>query len=192
MTKSAHLLILDGPQYPKMRPNPRYRGTCRACPFHFDDLPEEHEANALFYWFLEEGGELGVVYDEQKARRLSDLSNQYGQGKSYEVVEVVDGNSMPIYAGELLGFDISRGFNTSLLWWGLTPTVPEQDGAPVRVLANTVFGLFSEKLNDNGLFSEIDVATRCRSALLALQALEPNLLEGDSLEKFQVVGLFRI
>jgi hypothetical protein len=99
---------------------------------------------------------------------------------------------MPIYAGELLGFDISRGFNTSLLWWGLTPTVPEQDGAPVRVLANTVFGLFSEKLNDNGLFSEIDVATRCRSALLALQALEPNLLEGDSLEKFQVVGLFRI
>ena len=95
MTRAANLLVLAGPLYPTMRPNPKYRGTCRACPFHFDDLPEEHEANALFYWFLEEGGELGVVHDERKARRLSDLSNQYGQGKSYEVIEVVDGNSTP-------------------------------------------------------------------------------------------------
>lgn len=142
MTRAANLLVLAGPLYPTMRPNPKYRGTCRACPFHFDDLPEEHEANALFYWFLEEGGELGVVHDERKARRLSDLSNQYGQEKSYEVIEVVDGNSTPVHLGEPLGFDISRGFNTSLLWWGLTPTVPEQDGAPVRVLANIIFGSF--------------------------------------------------
>jgi hypothetical protein len=162
------------------------------CPVHFDDLPEEHEANELFYWFLEEGGEPGVVHNEEKAYRLRDLSNLYTKEKSYEVVEAVDANSSPTHEGEFLGFDISRGLNSSLLWWGLTPSVPEEEGAPVRVLANIVFGSFSEKLNGYGLFSEIEVATRCRSALLALQALEPNLLEGDSLEKFQVVGLFRI
>ena len=192
MTTAANLLILDGPLYPKMRPNPGYRGTCRMCPAHFDDLPEEHEANKLFYWFLEEGGELGVVHDEQKAYRLRDLSNLHSKEKSYEVVEAVDVKSKPTHNGEFLGFDISRGLNSSLLWWGLTPSVPEQEGAPVRVLANIVYGFFSEKLNVNGLFSDVEVATRCRSALLALQTLEPNLLEGDSLEKFEVVGLFRL
>jgi hypothetical protein len=60
------------------------------------------------------------------------------------------------------------------------------------VLANVIFGLFSERLNDSGLFPDIETAISCRSALIALQALEPNLLEGDSLEKFAVVGLFRI
>jgi hypothetical protein len=192
MTRAANLLILDGAMYPKMKPNPAYRGTCRMCPTHFDNLPEEHEANLLFYWFLEEGGELGVVHDERKARQLCNFCNTFGTDKSYEVVEAVVDNSKPVHEGEFLGFDISQGLNNSLLWWGLTATVPEKNGLPVRVLANVIFGLFSERLNDSGLFPDIETAISCRSALIALQALEPNLLEGDSLEKFAVVGLFRI
>ena len=162
------------------------------CPAHFDNLPEEHDANVLFYWFLDEGGELGIVHDEEKARRLRDLSNEYSSDQSYEVVEAVEGDSKPIHSGEFLGYDISQAMNSSLLLWGLPASVPEEQGVPVRVLANIVFGAFSEKLNGDGLFSDIEIATRCRSALIALQALEPNLLEGDSLEKFKVVGLFRI
>src|ERR1017187_8583019 len=104
MKRAADLLILDGPLYPKMRPNPEYRGTCRMCPTHFDDLPEEHEANVLFYWFLEEGGELGVVHDKQKAYRLRDLANLYSNDKSFEVIEALDANSTPVHAGEFLGF----------------------------------------------------------------------------------------
>ncbi len=192
MTRPANLLILDGPLWPKLRPNPRYRGTCRMSTMHFDNLPEEHEANKLFHWFLEEGGELGVVHNEKKAYRLCELANLYTREQSYEVIEAVEPNSTPIHAGEFLGFDISCGLNNSLLWWGLTPSVSEQECASERVLANIVFSFFSEKLNDNGLFTEIVVANRCRSALLALQAIEPNLLEGGSLEKFQIVGLFRI
>jgi hypothetical protein len=53
---TLNLLILNGPLYPQRRPNPLYRGTCRMQPRHFDLLSEDHEANVLFGWFLEEGG----------------------------------------------------------------------------------------------------------------------------------------
>jgi hypothetical protein len=52
----SELLILDGPCNPKRHPNLAYRGTFRMSPAHFDSLPEDHEANMLFSWFIEEGG----------------------------------------------------------------------------------------------------------------------------------------
>jgi hypothetical protein len=188
----AKLLILNGPRYPARNPNPIYRGTFRMHPRYFENLPESHEANRLFHWFLEEGGELGVVNDEPKARRLCAVCNTYDASYSYEVVEVVEGNAKPLIGREFLGFDISQAYNNSLLWSGLNTLVPGEPDLPTRVLANTLFRLFAEKLNRAGLFSDFDTAARCRASLIALQLLEPNIIEGITLEKFAVVGLFQL
>ena len=63
----ASIRIL-GKNYPRNAPN--YRGTDRVLPYHCDELPDEHEANKAFFWFIEEGGELGVVHDLSKAKWL--------------------------------------------------------------------------------------------------------------------------
>jgi len=187
----SDLLILDGPCNPRRHPNPVYRGTYRMHPTHFDNLPEDHEANILFSWFIEEGGELGAVHDEAKARKLRDLCNSYGTNRNYEVVEACDGEQLPSHGGELLGYDLSQGLNNSLLWWGLkSPDNAPND--PVLVLADVVFAHFSQRLNRYGLFSESCVATKCRQALTALQALRPNFIEGDDLGKFRATALYRI
>jgi hypothetical protein len=161
-------------------------------PRYLENLSEIHEANRLFHWFLEEGGELGVVHDEVKARRLCALSNTYAAPESYEIVEVVEADAKPVIGREFLGFDISQGYNNSLLWSGLKTLVRGEPDIPTRVLANTLFRLFAEKLNSAGLFSGFDTAARCRASLIALQALEPNIIEGISLEKFAIVGLFAL
>jgi hypothetical protein len=187
-----NLLILDGSRYPTRSPNPAYRGTFRASPGYFNSLPQDHEANTLFLWFLEEGGELGVVHDKAKACRLRDFCNSHGSGGTFELVEATEGEKQPLVGEKFLGFDLSQGFNNSLLWSGLNRQVPGDPESPVRVLANTIFRLFSKELNANGLLSSIETAMQCRTSLIALQALEPNLLEGDELEKFVVVGVFLV
>ena len=187
----SDFLILDGPRDPSRHPNPIYRGTYRMHPRHFDNLPDEHEANVLFAWFIEEGGELGVVHDKEKARKLRDLCNSYGAERNYEVVEACEGGQLPSHGGELLGYDLSQGLNNSLLWWGLKAkdTMPSD---PVFVLASVVYAHFSQQLNRYGLFSEISAATECRQALIALQALRPNFIGGDDLGKFRATALYRI
>lgn len=186
------LLILNGPLYPRRHPNPHYRGTCRMQPRHFDSLPEEDEANLLFGWFLEEGGELGIVHDEAKARRLCDLCKRYAPNENYEVLEAVSGGAPPVLGGELLGYDISQGLNNSLLWWGLKRNGINDHDDPVSILADTIYPAFATQLNDKGLFSEIEVAIRCRQSLIALQALKPNFIEGEDLHEFRVVGLYSL
>jgi hypothetical protein len=188
MMSKAKLLILDGPRYPSRNPNLAYRGIFRASPGYFGTLPEDHEANALFLWFIEEGGELGVVHDKGKACRLRDFCNFQGSGGTFELIEATEGDNEPLFGGEFLGFDLSQGFNNSLLWSGLSRQVPGDPELPVRVLTNTIFRLFSKELNANGMFSNIETTTQCRASLMALQALEPNLLEGNELDKF-VVGV---
>lgn len=185
------LLILGGPRDPLRRPNPRYKGTYRMHPRYFDNLPESHEANVLFQWFIHEGGELGIVHDLEPARMLRDFCNSYGQDKNYEIIEASEEGLPSSLGGEFLGYDLSQGLNNSLLWWGLKPAGNSSDD-PVSVLSNLVLPVFSEQLNVYGLFSEAPTAIRCREALAALQTLKPNFIEGDNLEKFQEVALYRL
>ena len=113
-----NLLILGGPCNPQRDPNPKYRGTYRSCPRHFDSLPEDHEFNEMFYWLLEEGGETGVVRDLAKAIALAEASNSYLEEKKFEVIEVTVGKDASEANGKFLGFDLSEGFSNSLLWGG--------------------------------------------------------------------------
>src|SRR5439155_26446134 len=121
--KLMKLLILNGPRDPQPIQNPLYRGTYRSHPTHCDALPDDHEINKLFFWFLEEGGELGVVHNLSKALRFAELLNSYFAGRQhFEVIEATEGDSTPESGGALLGFDLSAGYNNSLLWWGLKPS----------------------------------------------------------------------
>jgi hypothetical protein len=132
------------------------------------------------------------VHDEAKTRRLCDLCKVYAPNDNYEVLEAVKADDPPHLSGEFLGYDISQGLNNSLLWWGLKTSVAKDHNEPVSVLADTTFTLFSRQLNNQGLFSDIETATRCRQSLIALQALRPNFIEGGDLQEFCVVGLYSL
>jgi hypothetical protein len=143
-------------------------------------------------WYLQEGGEIGIVHDLDKARRFAALCSRCFTTKQFEVIEVTDGHSSPCLAGDFLGFDLSQGYNNSLLCWGLETKAPAMNDEPVQVLWKVIARLFSPKLNANGLFSDIDEAVTCRRSMIAIQALKENFFEGDDLAKFKTVGVYRV
>lgn len=190
-----NLLILNGPGRSRAASDPKYRGTYRVHPTYCESVPEEHEINKLFFWFLEEGGELGVVGDLLKALRYAQLLNDLASSNPshFEVVEVADGDSAPICDGTFLGFDLSSGYNNSLLAWGFRQfpggaTLPE----PIHELNNLINRHYAPQLNAAGLFDTYDVANSCLRSMIALQDLFPNLFEGGDLRDFRTVGLYRI
>ena len=203
-----NLLILDGPRSPAGAAHLHYRGTYRAHPTYCDGLPQDHEINKLFLWFLEEGGELGLVHDLTKSSRYAELLNLHmpkfvPRFTHFEVVEVSDGENPPETKDQLLGFDLSAGYNNSLLWWWgqttepraslpsarampLTTTLPEH----IQALYDLVHRTYAPQLNCNGLFKTLDIASECLRVMDALQQLSPNLYEGeDLLANFHVVGI---
>jgi hypothetical protein len=189
------LLILDGPRDPRSENCPQYRGTYRAHPTHCDELPDNHEINQLFFWFLQEGSELGVVRDVLKALRFAELWNARLKGKDrrFEVVEVAERDAHPRSSGKFIGFDLSAGYNNSLLSWGLKEFVGvNQLSEPIRELWDLVSRHFAPLLNGQGLFQTPEVATLCLRAMTALQDLSPNLFEGGNLRQFQPVGLYLV
>ncbi len=188
------LILLDGPRSPHAAMHPNYRGTYRSHPSHCDALPEDHEINRLFYWFLGEGGELGVVQDLQKALRFAELWNsRLPQPERFDVIEVTDGNELPERGDRFLGYDLSAGYNNSLLWWQLQPSKGVADTAqPIRDEYYMLCRQYAPQLNDQGLFRTSDVASMCLKAMIALQDRCPNLFEGGNLGHFQVVGLYLV
>ncbi len=187
-------LILDGP--PDLRPgrNPLYRGTCRAHPSHCDELPDDHEINTLFFWFLEEGGELGVVQNASKAIRFAELWNKHlKETDRFEVVEVTDGEANLQSSGRFIGFDLSAGYNNSLLSWGLKQfAAANKLTEPVRSLCDLLVRHYAPQLNGQGLFQTIEIASLCIRDMRALQTIFPNLFEGGDLSEFKPVGLYSI
>jgi len=171
-----NILILNGKQDPAA--DARYRGTFRAHPTYCNHLSRDHEVNELFFWFLREGGETGVVHDLAKASRYAQLLNEVCMVgfERFEVVEVAHGFD-PKGQGELLGYDISSGYNDSLLWWGLQP----QPGinvlpGPIRELADLLHRHYAPLLGQYGLFKSAETADQCLRSMDALQRLSPNLV----------------
>ncbi len=187
-----NILILDGPRDSRPGNNPLYRGTYRAHPTHCDEVPDDHEINKLFFWFLEEGGELGVVRDVSRALRFAELWNErLGETDRFEVVEVTDGNTRPQSNEKFIGFDLSAGYNSSLLSSGLKqfPGVNELM-EPVRELWDLGTRHYAPQLNGQGLFQTLEVASLCLRTMIALQDISPNLFEGGNLREFRPVGLY--
>ncbi len=192
-------LILNGPSYPVshrsasyLGTDASYRGTDRKVPTHCDAVPEDHEINQLFMWFLEETWPSGFIRDLAKARRYAALCNEYFPDRHFEVVEVTEGLETPSNATQLLGFDISLGGGgNSLIFqallYGPAVTLPEQ---PIQLLSDLIRRYFCPKLNEYGLFRTFEDASHCRRAMIALQSFHPNLYEGGDLGLFTVAGVY--
>jgi hypothetical protein len=187
-----NLLILNGPRDRRAGTNPLYRGTYRSHPTHCDDLPDDSEINQLFFWFLETGGELGVVGDLSKAHRLAELWNaRLPMDDHFEVVEVTTSEMNPQSGGQFVGFDLSSGFNNSLLVAGLKLSL-DLSGLtkPIQNLYKLLSRHYAPLLNSVGLFQSSDDASHCLESIVALQELSPNLFEGGNLKNFYPVGLY--
>lgn len=208
------LLILNGPRDPRAASYPHYRGTYRAHPTYCEAVQKDHEINKLFFWFLEEGGESGLVHDLTKALRYTELLNMHlSEFKPafahFELIEVTDGHTPARAKGRLMGFDLSAGYNDSLLWsWGPStlskaPAFVERNGntspststfaKPVLVLDDFIHRFYTPHLNRNGLFHTPATASECLGAMDALQQLCPNFYEGEDLKAtFSIVGVYLV
>jgi len=173
---------------------PNYRGTYRAHPTFCDALPTDYEINRLFFWFLEEGGELGVVSNLSKALRFAELWNaRLSAPDLFEVVEVTDGQTSSETDTRLMGFDISAGYNYSLLSWGLqVPKGVQRLDWRIQNLYELMSRYYRPQLNANGLFETADEAASCLGTLKALQGYSPDLFESGDLGEFRVNGLYRV
>lgn len=189
-----NILILNGPRDTRTACNSLYRGTYRAHPTHCDQLPDDAEINRLFLWFIEEGGELGLVRDVTKARRFADLWNaRLNKAEHFEVVEATDSDNTPTHGGTFLGFDLSAGYNNSLLAEGLMPSISAKHlPGPIREFWNLIGRHYAPQLNRQGLFQTLETANSCLCSMTALQDLSPNFFEGGDLRDFRPVGLFAI
>jgi hypothetical protein len=193
MENPMNLLLLNGPSSPEPNRNPLYRGTDRAHPTYCHSLPERHEINKFFFWFLEEGGELGVVHDLEKAERYAQLLRMHVKGQSFEVIEVVDEGAAPSCGSQFLGFDLSAHYNISLLRWGLK-SLPALNQLPEAIhnLCELINRCYGPQLNGSGLFDAHDVATSCLQSMIALQTFFPSLFEGGELKRFNAIGVYRV
>jgi uncharacterized protein with NRDE domain len=184
-----NLLILNGPCC--RGANPQYRGTYRARPTYCDDASSQDEINLLFSWYLMEGGESGVVHDLAKAGRFAELSNIRLDRENFEVIEVTHAGVSAQSGGISLGFDLSAGFNNSLLWWGLKYDGSIDTLREVDESWKSASRYYSKKLNRYGLFSSEDLAIDCRNAMISLQSLSPNFFEGGDLSEFCVTQVIK-
>ena len=188
------LLILDGPRDPRGRECIHYRGTYRAHPTYCDALPEDSAINTLFFWFLEAGGELGVVSDPGKALRFAALWNkQITRPGDFEVIEVTSGDAATETAGEFLGYDMSAGYNNSLLRSGL------KSGARPGTVADCVWQewksintSYAPQLNNAGLFPTFQRANECLEAMVKIQDASLGFFEGGDLRRFEITGIYLV
>jgi hypothetical protein len=194
--KTMKLLILNGPR--AAGASQTYRGTYRRHPSFCDTVPSDAEINRLFLWFVEAGGELGVVSDLPRAMRYAELLNANaspeGLKGKYEVIEVT--NLLPEKApGQFLGIDLSSGYNSSLLWAGLTSSIENSADRAwdvVRPRWMEFKQLYSPKLNRYGLFEADEHAKSCLRQAMSIQNDFPNFFEGCDLNEFVPTGIYRI
>jgi hypothetical protein len=173
-----------------------YRGTDRMSPYYVDGLYEDHPVNQAFFWYCEEGEELGVVHDLTRARKLVQLYRALDVPQCFEIVQVVDWIDGVRGSGELRGYDLSAGYNYSLLEWHLEIDRDQNSGVDhderlevLQPLLRLVKEHFQPLLNANGLFADGDSAAFCLVCMMALQRMRPNLWENDEVV-FDVVGLW--
>jgi len=176
--------------------DPAYRGTLRRPPSYRDEVPESHEVNQLFQWYLDEGGESGVVHNFDRAQAYATKLNRLSSEAEFEVVRVARNAAESEQAGYFLGFDISAGFYASLIRNILLPDSVAHaktgdtfdDG--VRQLSKLHRSYFWPFLNEFRLFDDFDKASFCLRTLVALNDCRPNWIEGSNLSEYQIVALY--
>jgi hypothetical protein len=173
--------------------DPHYRGTHRFTPYHYDAASESHEVNQAFLWYCEAGGQTGIVHDLAKVFSLVEAYRSVGQ--NFDVVEVKEGVDAPCeHDREFLGVDISCGYNTSLLCWGLKNRLDDSTDPTLRRISPLIALIecyFKPKLNGNVLFDEVSDARKCLECMMALQDTYPGLWESKDSQFVPVILYLR-
>src|SRR5262245_27019793 len=86
--------------------DPTYRGTNRLHPVLIEEESESHEANRMWSWHIEEGGESGVVHDLEQSRRLVETYARLDPPQMFEILEATSGDDAPLVGTEFLGYDL--------------------------------------------------------------------------------------
>ncbi len=165
----------------------QYRGTYRISPSYVDDCPPDSPVNKYFQWFLQEGGERGIVSDRDQALNLVTEYGRLTPPQYFDVVRVIEDRCDIVSGDQFLGFDIcSNLYYSPLAWEFLLNGDADFPAKPLMQLLKTHF---SPMLGKSGLFIDQVEATFCLRCILTLCSAWPNLFEGDNNRRFEVVGL---
>jgi hypothetical protein len=182
--KMAKFLILGEPFGTS---DPLYRGTYRTYPSYVENDSSNSVVNTYFHWFVQQGGELGIVYDRKKALETVEAYAKLNQSQHFEVIRLLGEKDESGVGEEFIGFDIcSKSYYSPLAWKFYKHSEEEFSAAPLLQLAQKYF---TQLLNDKGLFSDKGDAEFCLQCLQALDVGWPNLFESGDSKCFEVVGL---
>jgi hypothetical protein len=173
----------------------QYKGTYRTSPYYVEEFPEESEINQLFLWYIGTDEELEIISDIEKAKKIVELYKNLTPPQIFDVVRVLEVNEPLPENEEFLGYDLSCGYYSSLLSWGLDidNEGEEEDRLLKQIspLISLVKKHFKPLLNKNSLFDDSETAKFCLECLMALQDIVPGIFENEEVI-FEVIGLSKV
>jgi hypothetical protein len=172
-----------------------YRGTYRTVPNYVNNQSEDSIVNKHFMWYLNEGDQLGIIKNLEKAKKMVGLYEKLNPPQKFEIVRILEDKEKQKNGEEFLGFDISSNYGYSLLSWnldiGLKNYQNDEILQKIRPLVNLVREYFKPKLNRYSLFNDIDTAQFCLDCMMSLQKIRPGFWENEEV-RFEIIGLSRI
>lgn len=188
-----NLHIVNGPAVPDWSA-PRYRGPRRREPYYCNELPADSEINKLFVdWYIEEGGESGIVHDLAKAVHYAKLCTEHFRGRSFEVIESTEADALPDAGGRFLGYDLLYHSANSLLYWGLkTWSTKGRSPQEADTLWKGLSLALAPTLNEFGLFGELDEAVFCLQSMIALENFAPGYFQSGDLNEFNGMRIYLV
>jgi hypothetical protein len=173
-----------------------YRGTDRERPYYRDDLAPNDSVNQAFLWYIDEGGESGLVHDLDRALKLAQAYRDGQPPQLFEVVEVTISDQQPEGGGSLIGYEVSAGYASS----AVMPFLAEKSAANLSVVssAEIVDPLlrlmqqhFRPLLNSHYLFDDYAVAAHFFDCVVATARISPRSWL-NRWHEYEVVGLWRL
>jgi hypothetical protein len=181
------------------RDNPNYRGVSREIPSYIGDLPETHEANRFFLEKISEVLFRSAAIDDYNF--CTEIINRYRKlspPQYFEIIEITEPGQPPIHGDKFYGFDLEYKYHHSLICMALLPehdyrkALEEFQGfRSIFPFFKIVIRYFHAKLNEFGLFHDINTASECLDALMALQRVLPGLFENERFI-FRISGIWKV
>jgi hypothetical protein len=178
--------------------NPNYRGVAREIPSYIGDLPETHESNKFFLEKISEVLLRSAAIDDYNF--CTEIINRYRKlspPQYFEIIEITEPEQLPVYGDLFYGFDIEYKYHHSLISMALIPehdyqkSLEYEDFRSIFPFFKIVIRYFRSVLNDFGLFNDINSASECLDALMALQRVLPGLFENESFI-FRISGIWKV
>jgi hypothetical protein len=178
------VMLVGKPLYPEAA---NYRGTERSRPYFNSMFEADHPVNRAFLDYVEMSNEAGEVSDHKSAKQLLEVFNMYSPDHNFELIRISTPNAT--VQGEYLGLDIVHNNYLSHLSNGLRTCLPHQESDVTHTLLCLFEAHFKPKLNNHGLFNDIESAQFCFDCIKALNTLEGELFDNPLIYKIVQIEL---